>query len=111
MKRRNSAKAETLTPPGIGLGLEAGKLFDDIIAEERLILALGDTVVFYTDGITEARNPRLEEFVEHRLLELIEQHGNGRARELRDKILGEVHSFCNGAEQHDDITMVIVKIV
>lgn len=69
----------------------------------------GDTLVFFTDGVTEARNALGEEFGEERLEELLTLGGQFSARELRDLIMAAVGEFSDGPVQ-DDATMMVIKV-
>ena len=70
----------------------------------------GDIVVLYTDGITEAMNLDSDLFGEGRLSRLVEEHGHLDSGELRERIMREVESFVGAANQHDDMTMILVKV-
>ena len=72
-------------------------------------LSSGDTLVFFTDGVTEARNASGEEFGEERLQELLTLGAHFSARELRDLIMAAVGEFSDGPV-HDDATMMVVKV-
>ncbi len=96
-------------PNGIGLGLTGASLFNDVIEEETVPLAPGDICVFYTDGITEARNPAGEEFSAERLVTVIKNNKHCSARELRRVILDEVSAFTGLESFDDDLTIVIFK--
>ena len=71
---------------------------------------MGDVIVFYTDGITEAMNADSDLFGEARLSRIIEEHGHLDSAELRERILREIESFVGGADQHDDMTMILLKV-
>jgi serine phosphatase RsbU (regulator of sigma subunit) len=66
----------------------------------------GDTLVMYTDGITEAPSPAGEEFGERRLVETIREHSREAASDLLSRIHAAVQQFSSGA-QADDLTLVI----
>jgi hypothetical protein len=105
-----SGPAELVAPPGTALGAAPPGVFDRILAARRLELRRGDVLVFYTDGVTEAMNPTHQEFGEERLLAAIERHRDGlSARALVGKVLEDVAEFSQGASQHDDITLVVIK--
>ncbi|HET8922057.1 MAG TPA: SpoIIE family protein phosphatase [Candidatus Acidoferrum sp.] len=76
------------------------------IAEVRL--APGDTLVLYTDGITEARNADGEEFGESRLLDILRHYRHFPVGALLETVVGAVRQFTAG-EQQDDITLVIAR--
>ncbi len=77
--------------------------------ETLLELEPGDTGVFYTDGIVEAMNPQEEIFGFDRLMEVVEQGRSDSAELMMKRILDEVNTFVSGAEQHDDITVIVVR--
>ncbi len=76
-------------------------------AAER-VLAPGDLLVLYSDGITEARNARDQEFGEARLHECLRAHAHLSPAELLDATVAAVREF-SGTEQEDDITMVLAR--
>ncbi|MDZ7330857.1 MAG: SpoIIE family protein phosphatase [candidate division KSB1 bacterium] len=71
----------------------------------------GDTLIFYTDGITEALNPQLEEFGEQRLLDIILNWSYKSAEELRNLIYEEMIKFTEGQGQYDDLTLIVLRIL
>jgi len=76
------------------------------IGERRLFR--GDTLAFYTDGITESFDDREDEFGEARLIEALRRHRELPSPALLASILDEVRKFSSG-EQHDDITLIVAK--
>jgi len=84
-------------------------LFDDWqceVAEVRL--APGDTLVLYTDGITEARGAEGEEFGESRLIDTLRSYCHLPVGPMLQAVVGAVQQF-SAEEQQDDITMVIAR--
>ncbi len=79
----------------------------DCAMEERK-LAPGDTVLLYTDGVTEALNGEEEEFGEERLLEAVRQHRDLAPPELLAAVAEQAQGF-SPHEQADDITLVFAK--
>ena len=73
-------------------------------------VAGGDLLVLFTDGITEAMDEKGDFFGESRLSRLIEEHGHLPSDELRERIVRDVEAFVGPADQHDDMTMVVLKI-
>ena len=100
-----------LTPDGLVLGLriDDGELFERLLQEESIPLRVGDLLLFFTDGISEAMNSESEMFGEARLAQLVADHGDLPAGELRERVLREVDAFVAGAPQHDDMTMILMK--
>jgi serine phosphatase RsbU (regulator of sigma subunit) len=100
-----------LTPPGIGLGIDRGERFDEVLEEAEVPLTSGDVFLFFTDGLSEAMNVRSELFGERRLRDIIEMSEGLESELLKEKILSEIRGFVGDAAQHDDMTMVILKVV
>ena len=91
-------------------GMVAG-LFDHPKYEEsRIQLKPGDLVVFYTDGVVEAENLDGEQFEDDRLEELLLGNYFLTADDIRSLILSEVSDWARGAEQKDDVTVVVLKV-
>jgi len=105
-------QAQILAPDGLVLGLkiDRGELFERLLEEDTIQLGGGDVYVFFTDGISEAMNDRDDCFGEQRLGGLIEAHADLPADELRERVLREVEAFVGTAPQHDDMTMILLKI-
>ena len=106
-------KVQTLTPDGMVVGLRipgASEKFDELLEEDCINLSVGDVIVFYTDGISEAMNTDSDLFGEGRLGRIVEEHGHLDSGELRERILREIESFVGGADQHDDMTMILLKV-
>jgi sigma-B regulation protein RsbU (phosphoserine phosphatase) len=77
--------------------------------EARTTLERGDVLVIYSDGISEADNPRGAEYTEHRLAHLVRKNREKPADELRQLIFTEVDNWTGGQERDDDQTVVILK--
>ncbi len=76
---------------------------------DQIELKPGDTMVIYSDGVTEAHNVAGEEFGEARLVQVIERYSRGSAKILLEQIIDAVKEFAVGAEQYDDVTVLVVK--
>lgn len=106
-------QARSHAPEGMVLGLRLdswGSRFEEFLEEQRLPLRTGDSIILYTDGITEAMNGAQDLFGEERFSRLLEEHGHLPAEELRERILREIETFVGPAEQHDDMTMILLRI-
>ncbi len=108
----SDGRARILAPDGLVLGLriDDGERFAALLVESTLRLMPGDLLVLFTDGISEAMNERADCFGESQLAELIEEHGDLPMGELRERILREITAFVGGAAQHDDMTMILLKV-
>ncbi len=71
---------------------------------------MGDVLALYTDGITEAMDSGSDLFGDDRLSRLIAEHGHLDTADLRERILREIEAFVGGEDQHDDMTMILIKI-
>jgi sigma-B regulation protein RsbU (phosphoserine phosphatase) len=106
------AGVRALTPDGMVLGLriDEGQLFERLLEEQTLPLRSGDVYLLYTDGLTEAMNGDADCFGDHRVCRFIEEHAHLPCAELRERMVREVASFVDGAPQHDDMTLILLKV-
>jgi serine phosphatase RsbU (regulator of sigma subunit)/ketosteroid isomerase-like protein len=96
--------AEELRARGMPLGMMPGMSYE----EKEVSLAEGNCVLFYSDGMVEAHNPKGEMFGFPRLRALVAKHGEDRS--LGDFLLKELYSFVgDGWEQEDDITLLTLR--
>ncbi len=77
---------------------------------ERIQLEKGDTIVLFTDGISEAMNVKWEEYTDERLENLVLSKSNNNVQTILSDIKCSVEEFTLGAEQSDDITCLIIKV-
>lgn len=73
-------------------------------------LESGDILVGFTDGISEAMNPQEEEWSEVAMLERLKEVRSAPASEILRLIVASADQFADGAKQHDDMTMIVVKV-
>jgi sigma-B regulation protein RsbU (phosphoserine phosphatase) len=84
-------------------------LFDGATYEESTIaIQAGDILVAFTDGVTEPEN-QSGEFGEERLIELIREHRHQALSRIGDLIANSVAEWIGGAEQPDDVTVVLAR--
>jgi sigma-B regulation protein RsbU (phosphoserine phosphatase) len=74
-------------------------------------LESGDVLLFYTDGISEAMNATDEEWGEERMVAAVRACQCLPAGEMIDELIQEADRFVAGAPQHDDMTMMVVKVL
>ena len=101
-----SGEQEWLAPTDIAIGLMPGRLFE---SQERR-LGPGDTLVLYTDGVTEAVSPAMELFDTERLAAAVQGLAGRPAEEILAGIAGQVAAFSAGAPQADDLTLAILQV-
>jgi len=102
-------KIEYLKPSGIGLGLDFSDNFSMTLEELDLKLVENDTIILYTDGITEAKNSSMEDFGAARLEKVIFDNRYNKIDDISRAIISEVTMFSKNNHQHDDITLVILR--
>jgi len=76
---------------------------------EEIKLQPGDTLIMFTDGITEAMDKARNEYSDERLEQLAVKLYKKSAQEILDAIRDDVESFTKGATQSDDITLLVLK--
>jgi serine phosphatase RsbU (regulator of sigma subunit) len=94
---------------GLGLGILRNTEFEKFLEVRSLKYNSGDILILYTDGITEAKNIKREEFGFVRLQKIIEEHHTLDPVLLKDKVIDSLYDFCGKELLDDDYTMVIVK--
>ncbi|HNP72219.1 MAG TPA: SpoIIE family protein phosphatase [Kouleothrix sp.] len=94
-----------LESSALPIGIVPGQAFE--VGHARL--APGDTLVCFTDGITEAMNAGNELFGEPRLLAALRAHAGLPAAALIDRVIAEVEVHAGGAPQSDDLTLLVVR--
>jgi serine phosphatase RsbU (regulator of sigma subunit)/ketosteroid isomerase-like protein len=105
--RHGDGDAEELRARGMPLGLMPGMSYE----EKEVVLDAGQSVLFYSDGLVEAHDPKGEMFGFPRLRALVAEHGDEEEeRSLGDFLLKELYSFTGeGWEQEDDITLLTLR--
>jgi serine phosphatase RsbU (regulator of sigma subunit)/pSer/pThr/pTyr-binding forkhead associated (FHA) protein len=89
----------------VPLGLLSSMEFETCSAS----LEPGDTLVLFTDGVTEAVNRNDEEFEMDRLIGIVEQNAAASVEDLQNAVLDAVNDFARGAQQADDITLLVLR--
>jgi phosphoserine phosphatase RsbU/P len=90
--------------PGVGL------MPDCKYEQAEIALLTGDVIVIYTDGISEAMNPSLEEWGEERVAKVARDATSLCAEKIIAKIVEAADAFAAGAPQHDDMTLVVLRV-
>lgn len=103
-------KVEVFNPPGIAMGLDKGERFNAKMQAVSISLKPGDAFLLYTDGITEAMNIQEKEFGEERLVEILGRNIGLPASGISAAVIQGLADFTQDAPQHDDITLMTVKV-
>ncbi|MCX7680006.1 MAG: SpoIIE family protein phosphatase [Spirochaetes bacterium] len=103
---RSSKNAFTLTKlEGVPIGI----MEDVEYKQAKIKLEVGDFIILNTDGITEMRNEKKEEYGYGRLQRLLLQNHQRNAKELVELIVNDVDEFRGDAPPHDDMTILVLK--
>jgi len=104
--RKRTQEIEYIATPGTWLG--AMKDVSKFTTDSELRLEVGDLLVLYTDGVTEAMNAKREQFGLERLAELVKAKANLPIERICNEIHDSVFAWCNQAAD-DDVTLLVVR--
>lgn len=105
------SRIEAIMPKGMALGIDKGENFDLLVEEKTIQLNPNEIVVLYTDGITEAMDEQGREFGRDNFHEAIRLAANGTSQEIVDNIFERLKRFIGSHPQHDDMTLVVIKVL
>jgi sigma-B regulation protein RsbU (phosphoserine phosphatase) len=110
---RRAQRGETvfLQPPGLAVGMASPTVFDARLRAEEIQLEPGDGLFMASDGLSEAMNRLRQEYGDERLRWIVDQTDGLDATQARDKVLADVETFVQKAPVHDDITLVVVRVL
>ncbi len=105
LKRNNTPAIQRLGKTGMALGVS-----EDVIWKQRTLhFDPGDTLILYTDGITEAQNETEQFFGKQRLTRLVRANAEKSPQKIQAAILEAVHEFAGDRLQFDDVTLMVVR--
>ena len=104
LSSQNERPVQELRRTGIPLGIFEGETWE----QSAVQLAPGDTLVLYSDGITDAQDEHETLFGEERLRETVQANLGRPAQDVQDGLIAAVHEFVGDAPQFDDITLMVV---
>jgi phosphoserine phosphatase RsbU/P len=104
--RRQTGAIERLETGGIPLGINENVAYES----GTVTLQSGDWLVIFTDGVVEAENVRAEEYGESRLLAMLHANIAVAPSMLLNTIMLDLDRFVGGAPQHDDVTLLLLKV-
>ena len=105
--RSQTGQLETILSGGFMLGMLSD--IDIYLEDKQIDLQLGDKILLYTDGVTEAQNQSGERFGLDRLTVEFSKHIQKPPQELMQAIRDEVYSFIGNYPQYDDITLILME--
>ncbi|MBS1544546.1 MAG: SpoIIE family protein phosphatase [Bacteroidetes bacterium] len=107
--RRADQSAQFLTDKGAALGMVKGKDYCNFVETREFQYQPGDIMVLYTDGITEAKNHKGEEFGLEMLRKSVEEFSELTPKEMQDELIRRLYEYTGTEEINDDYTTMIVK--
>ncbi|MBV9761789.1 MAG: SpoIIE family protein phosphatase [Acidobacteriaceae bacterium] len=102
----SAAPIEELAKGGMIIGMFAQAHYE----EAQVDLLPGDVLIAFSDGVTEAHDPRDEEFGEERLKDLLQRTAHLDVDEMSSRILAELKAWMSDAPQYDDLTFILMKV-
>ncbi len=109
--RSNPEKISKLDASGMAVGMVEQEIFESVIEDRKIEFTSGDSLLLYTDGITEAENLEQEEFGSSRLSKCLETHADKKPSVLTGKILEHLDAFSSADYERDDLTLLAVRRV
>lgn len=107
--RKGEHDVEWLKPPGLAIGLDEGDVFDRLTQVVEFEMGVGDMLLMYTDGVTEAHNKSEEEFGTERMVSVMREASPLGAENLVQKMTAALGTFVGNTPQADDITMIAIE--
>jgi sigma-B regulation protein RsbU (phosphoserine phosphatase) len=102
---------QELKPKGLGLGLQAGDRFIANLEQTEIPLHQGQIFLFYSDGVNEAMNADEECYSADRIAQRLLACRAQESREIISSLLGDIQLFAGNTPQHDDMTLVCLKML
>ncbi|MFD1002052.1 GAF domain-containing SpoIIE family protein phosphatase [Ohtaekwangia kribbensis] len=102
-------KAIYFKDKGIALGMVRNKSYKNFIQANEFEYKAGDVMVLYTDGITEAKDAKGEEFGYERLESVVDEVRSLGPKEIQDHLIKKLYEFTGTENINDDYTTMIVK--
>lgn len=106
---RQEGKVERINTINLGLPIGLDEDISEFIHPTWVELKMGDIIVLYTDGITEARNLEKSQYGLERLCKVVSENWHKQAEEIKETVICDVRTFMGNQKQFDDITLLILK--
>ncbi|AFY73953.1 serine phosphatase RsbU, regulator of sigma subunit [Synechococcus sp. PCC 7502] len=106
---RSDGEIEIIDTDALGFPIGLTEEITEFIFEVKIHLNIGDVVVLYTDGVTEAANEFKEQYGLERLSQVILSSYHKPVEEIREVVIADVREFIGSSKVYDDITLVVIK--
>ncbi len=107
MYKASTKKVERLSAPSEPIGVEKTSVYVD----NETDVHSGDIVITFTDGIVESINTGGKQYTIQRLTTIIEQNSSLSGKEIATVVKEDIKNFTGSAHQHDDQTLLVIKII
>lgn len=107
--RKATGRVEALHPPGLGVGIDKGSVFERVTKDLAFEMQPGDMLLLYTDGVNEAMDPKGIEFGEERVQEELAKYAAEGPKAVINGIIADLEQFLKGRRSHDDITLIAMQ--
>lgn len=101
--------AEYFKDKGVALGMVRNKSYKEFIQQNEFSFASNDILVLYTDGITEAKNNKNEQFGNDRLLDVLCEVKTLSPKQIQEHLINRLYEFSGTSNIDDDYTTMIIK--
>jgi len=102
-------QAAYLKDRGTALGMVRNNDYCNFVEDNEFPYATGDVMILYTDGITEAKNNKNEEFGNDRLAQALQQNATKSSKEIEESVIEKLYEFSGSEDINDDYTSMTVK--
>jgi phosphoserine phosphatase RsbU/P len=107
--RASTGVAEFLKDKGTALGMVRSHDYPNYVENNSVPYCPGDVMLLYTDGITESKNRKGEEFGGDRLMKVIQENASKSSREIEESVMKSLYEFSGSDDIDDDYTAMTVK--
>lgn len=107
--RKAAGNVEALHPPGLGVGIDKGDVFERVTKDFSFQMQPGDMLLLYTDGVNEAMDPKGIEFGEERVQEKLAKYAPQGPKAVVAGMIADLEHFLKGRRSHDDITLIAIQ--
>lgn len=106
---RSTGVVEQIDTFDLGFPLALEEDIRPFINQMQIKLNVGDVVVLYTDGITEAINIQKQQYGLERLQHVVQHHIEQSASEIRQAVIADIQQYTETQKLRDDLTLVVLK--
>ncbi|MFT7029938.1 MAG: sigma-B regulation protein RsbU (phosphoserine phosphatase) [Parvicella sp.] len=106
---KSKGEIHELDKNGMGLGILRNSNYNDYVEEETIKYRSGDLLLLYTDGISEAKNPRKQQYGAEGLQRSLKQHLDRSVEGIKEGLIDDLTTFLEGNKLDDDYTLTIVR--